>query len=440
MAFKEYRKFLAVGAGAGIEIGERDLTVTVVRVRPSGTRVVGTLLIERYAERPADERGREYAAFLKQHGASHLAAAVLLPRRDVIVRQIAMPGVEDKDLDAAVRFQLEGMHPYGEEEVAHDYARIAGTPNILLGIARREVIDRYVSMFAESGIKVATFTFSAAVLYSAARIYGAPPAPGFIAIGEHGSEIEVYGESEAKPIFSARFDVPDERSAARALTLALSELRLPVDTEPVAVSSLLPQPRVAPEGFEFEPAALPYATALTSACPHLSLRANLLPVESRAGASRLIYIPSIALAALLLLGLAGLFLYRNYEDRKYLDALHREIRRLDPLARKPMALERDAAIVRQRAELLDGFKRRTQSDLDTLNELTRLLAPPGWLLGAEIVRDGIRISGETEQAAGLLKVLDMSPLFEGSDFAQPIGRGAAGETFSIRSRREGILP
>ena len=60
-----------------------------------------------------------------------------------------------------------------------------------------------------------------------------------------------------------------------------------------------------------------------------------------------------------------------------------------------------------------------QADLDVLNELTRLLPPPVWTSAVEIYPDSVVISGEAEQAAPLLKVLDSSPLFQNSEFAFP---------------------
>ena len=51
----------------------------------------------------AAEWGAEYARFLKASGAERLSATVLLPRREVIVRQLALPGV------AAERYR--GRHP-----------------------------------------------------------------------------------------------------------------------------------------------------------------------------------------------------------------------------------------------------------------------------------------------------------------------------------------
>jgi len=49
----------------------------------------------------------------------------------------------------------------------------------------------------------------------------------------------------------------------------------------------------------------------------------------------------------------------------------------------------------------------------------------------------LNVSGETEQAAALLKVLDSSRQFKNSAFGLPIARGAGGELFSIRAVRQG---
>ena len=90
-----------------------------------------------------------------------------------------------------------------------------------LGLLARRWWSAILSLFVEAGIKIASFTFSAAVLYSALRILSDPPADGFLAIGG-GEEMEAYGESPAHPVLSAVLDQPLERSAA----LAAAELRL----------------------------------------------------------------------------------------------------------------------------------------------------------------------------------------------------------------------
>jgi len=429
----ELRKWLAIGTGVGLEVGQRDLRVTVARVRPSGVKVLGATVIENFRQRPAAEWGAEYAAFLNRLGAGHLAATVLLPRRDVIVRPLALPGVANRDLAAAIGFQIDALHPYPEEEAAWVWSRLDGSESVLIGIVRRELIAQQVSLFAEAGVKVAAFTFSAAVLYSVLRLLGAPPAGGFLALRETEDGLEAYGESQARPVFSAEFPASRERAAA----MAAAELRLPADSEPLEAAELLPRPKTFPEGFDLSLQTLSYAAALAGACPRLALPLNLLPAEHRAAGSRAVYVPTLVLLVLLAAVSAGLAMISPIEDRRYLAALRAEIARLEPEARKAAQLDQAIQATRARARLLDDFRRRSKADLDLLAELTRLLAPPTWLNQLEITRDSVTVAGDAEQAAGLLKLLDESPLLANSEFTMPIARVGQAEAFRIRSLREG---
>jgi len=432
----ELRKWLAFGTGIGVEIGREDLTVTMVRVRPSGVRVLGELIIPRFREQPASEWGASYSAFLKKLGAAHLPAAVLLPREEVMVRQVPLPGISDRDLAAAVRFEIDSLNPYSEEEAAFDWARIGKSSSILVGVTRRTVLDHYTALFAQAGVKVAAFTFSAPAIYSALRLLSAPSADGFLAVEESAGELEVYGESPARPLFSARVDRSDER----ARTLAIAELRLAPDTEPLALHDALPKPLAAPADYDVSSGSLAYAGALAGACPFPPLTVNLLPREARKSSSRIRLVPTIALASVILLLLGAVLAYPKYADRRYLGFLQSEVRRLKPQAGKALNLDRQIAITRNRAQTLDHFRLRTKQDMDALDELTKGLAPPTWLTSLQLTRDSLTISGETEQAAALLKLLDSSHQFKNSGFTLPIARGGAGELFNIRAVRQGATP
>src|SRR5277367_6264172 len=229
MNLSDLGKWVAFGTAAGVRVSHEGLNVTVVRVRPTGARVLDELSIPGFRDQAAAEWGATYAGFLTRLGMAHLAATVLLPRDEVMVRQIAFPGVSDKDLAAAIRFEIDSLNPYSEEDAVFDWARIGKTSAILVGITRRTILERYSTRFAEAGVKVASFTFAAPSIYSAVRVFSNPPAQGFLLLEESGDELEVYGESPARPIFSARVD----RSAASASTLAIAELRLDPET-PVA--------------------------------------------------------------------------------------------------------------------------------------------------------------------------------------------------------------
>jgi Tfp pilus assembly protein PilN len=430
----QLRKWLAIGTGVGIEIGEQDLAVTVARVRPSGTRILGAGTIARFRERPAAEWGSEYTDFMKRLGGAHLAATVLLPRRDLIVRLLNLPGVSDRDLPAAIQYQLDSLHPYGEDEAAHAWCRIGRGGAVLIAIVRRETLERYIGLFVEAGIKVAGFSFSGAVFHSASRLLSSPPPGGFLALHEGEDALEVYGESEARPIFSTAFELPRERAAA----LAAAELRLPAEVEPVELASLLPAPKPMPADYDFSRSTRAYAAALAGACPLLALPLNLLPPEHRTSTSRAMFVPTAVLALLLVASLVALASITPIEDRRYLQAMEAEIAHLEPQARKATALDRAIDMTRARARLLDDFRRRSKADLDALAELNRLIPPPSWLNGLEMNRGTAVLNGQAEQAAPLLKAIDGSPLFQGSEFTVPIGRAGKNEVFRIRATREGV--
>ncbi|HYL35119.1 MAG TPA: PilN domain-containing protein [Bryobacteraceae bacterium] len=431
-----FGKWLAVGTAVGIEMGRENLTATVVRVRPSGARILGELTIPGFRQQAASEWGAAYAAFLKKLGAAHLAATVLLPREEVMVRQIALPGVSNKDLAAAIRFEIDALNPYSEEEPVFDWARIGKTSSILIGITRRSVLAACQTVFAEAGVKVGSFTFSAPAIYSATRLLSAPPAGGFLLVEPDGDELEVYGESAARPLFSARLD----GSAAKARNLAVAELRLPPETEPATLHDALPRPQAMPADFDGSRGALAYATALAGASLFPPLAVNLLPREQRQSSSRLRLVPSIALAVLTVLLSVTALAYPKYADRRYFGLLQAEIRKMEPRARRAVDLDRQVAVIRNRAQTLDNFRLRTKEDLDALNDITALLQPPAWLTSLQLTRDSLNILGQAEQAAPLLKLLDGSRQFRGSSFTTGPAKGADGEIFGIRAQRQGVTP
>lgn len=436
MTSLDFTKWLAIGTGIGIEIGSEDLTVTVVRLRPSGARVFGELTIPHFREQAAADWGAAYASFLQKLGVKHLAATILLPRDEVTVRQVALPGVADKDLDSAVRFEIDSLNPYSEEDVAYDWARIGKTSSVLIAMARRSVVERYTALFSQAGVKAASFTFSAPAIYSALRLLSVPPKDGFVALEPGEGGLEIYGESPTRPIFSARLDQPPDR----ARTLAVSELRLAPETEAPLLHEQLPRPLAAPETYEPSRACLSYAAALAGAGLLRGLSVNLLPPEQRQSASRLRYVPTAVLASVvLLLGIAVLA-YPSYADRHYVGLLEAQIRVYAPLARKAADADREIAGDRNRSQTLDNFRKQTRQDLDALDELTHIVAPPGWVNSMQLTRNSVSISGETNQAAGLIKLLDGSRQFQGSSFSLPLQKTAGGEAFSIRSTRKGAAP
>ena len=417
-ASQDLSKWFNFGSGVGIEIEPERLTISLVRVRPAGAQRLATHQIEKFKERPASEWGAEYQAFLKQHAAAYMSAMVILPRDEYILRVLALPGVKDKDLSSAVHFQLDSLHPYPEDDVTASFARLGASPFVLVAIARRETIGYYTTLFAEAGIALAGFIPSAAAVWSQRRILDTP-APGAPVLlwAPREAGLEVYGESESRPVYSVLFDGAGLEHAARVKSHALAELRLE----------------------EAEPQPLPElssAAAIASAITRRSLAVNLLPAAERVSHSRWWMIPTVALLALIAMLAVVLWKQPEFQDRQILERLEAEIARLEPDAQRLQKLDAQIAAARSRSLQLDEFRTRTPQDLETLLELTRVLPPPAWINTLDLTATQVNMTGESPQADNLLTLLDNSPRFKESYYTAPIARGQNTELFRIRSTRE----
>ncbi len=423
------RRFLLFGTGLGIAIGTRDLDWSIVRSRPSASRLVASGKIRDFRSRPAAEWGSELLRALQAAGEKHLVASILIPREETIVRTLNLPGVPDSEVAAAIELQADTLHPFGDEEIAWAWSR-TGKDSILVGLVRKALLTYYETLFSEAGVGLAAVTFSSAAIHAALRMRGAAPAS--ILCFQHGfntgDRIEVYGESQARPVYSAEFSLSPER----ALAVARAELRLSPDcvAQPLAEALNVP----ATEGLS----PLSYALALAASAPLANRFANLLPKDRRASSARRQYLLPLILAVLAVLAALICFVaIPAISEHRYLNSLNDEIRTLEPGALRAQALDKSITANLAKISSLDDFRRRTQADLEVLNELTRLLQPPVWTNSIEIYTDSVTISGEADQAAPLLKLLDSSPLFQNSEFAVTVNHSGTVDQFRIKTMRRG---
>jgi Tfp pilus assembly protein PilN len=475
----DFKKIFRVGTGCGIEIRGDDLLVIAAKSRPNGVTVNGRKCLARFRERPPREWGGEYASFLKDLGLSHLAATVTIPRGDVIVRQIQLPPVKGKDLASAVHYQIDTLHPFGEDEVYYSFAplrevdKTGGELPVGVVIAEKKRIDEYADLFEAAGIPVSSFSVVAAAFFASVRVrWDDPPTP-FLITDFHGDRLEIYGEGTNRPLFSAEFDL-SAQPPTRALQLAGSDLRLEGDesailavcgerpftdgaaqdpgAEPAehfaldgetsfeqrSVSEILPAPLDAPAEFEVRRDATALAVALEAACPRLGWRANLLPEARRKSSSRWMYAPTIALSSMVFLLLVGFLVRGPMQDGTYVDALKAEQVRLAATVEKAQANTTSIAVSRRRIGRLQSLARRTELDMRVLAELSELIPDTAWLRELEIDDNGIQITGEAESAAPLLGRLNDSRYLAEAAFSTSLREGDSGQRFQIVAIRRAI--
>jgi hypothetical protein len=430
IAIPMLQKWRSFGTGVGIEVCPDELRVTLSVVRPGGIKVVDTLEIPRYRERPAAEWGSDYQAFLKKHKLTHVSAAVVLPASDCVSRVIALPGVGDRELAAAVQYQLDGLHPFSEEEATHSFARLSPPrqANVSLAISKRPVVEDYATLFDEAGIAVVSFLTPAAAIYSALRTLQLAPANQFLAIHEDASGLLLYGESESHPLYCVRFPLDSDR----AIASASAQMRLPEDAPQARLAALLP---VADKLDSTGPVA--YAASLASALPSQAIAVNLLPADRRKTSSPLRWVPTIVLVVMLMVLGLGFAYYQDYENRRLLEKLDAELARLQPRVSSVRLIDTQIGEATRKLAFLSKLATNPQEDLDTLRELTRIMPMSAYVSRLDMTRTDVGLVGEIDQSLELLKMLDSSLYFKDSEFSSAPGRLTSGkELFQIRTRRE----
>jgi Tfp pilus assembly protein PilN len=443
-ATRDWRAWITFGSGIGIDCLGDDLLVTAVNVRFGRVTLLGEKRLRGISSWPAADWGAEYTAFLKEFDLNHLAAHVVLPNDAVTVRVLSLPPLGTKELEAAVAFQIDSLHPYSEsDDVAYAWSKLSRPGAVLVAIARREVIQKYSTLFAEAGIKLASVTVSAAAIHASLGLLAKRATAGFAALDEDEAGLEFYGESDSRAVlsFHATSGGPRTESYVR------SELRLPVDQPLEPLRDLLPEPHRKGEVSDLTALAKPpyasvrsYCAALTAACPLLTHPLNLLPEEQRESNSRMIYLaPAVAILLLLVAGVVYA-VQGPWQREAYLKTLNAEITKLEPAARRSKQLDKDMADAMSRIRQVDAFRSRSKADLDVLNELSRVLPPPIYLDSLEVKRTEVFVSGEAESAAGLLKEIDASPLFKQSAFVSGITHLKSSDGFRIRAVRTQVIP
>lgn len=419
------RRMRIFGTGFGIAISGANLEAVIVRSRPSASAVVASTVITGFSSRPAAEWGSELLRFLAGAGESQLAATVVLPREEVIVRTVRLTGVAEKDIASAIELQLDTIHPWEDEPVEWAWWRV--TPaDVVVGVVRQSVLSHYETLFSEAGVPLAAATFSSAVIYAALRLRQGTPASFFCYLSPTPGRVEIYGESEARPCYSAGFTLAPER----ALAVARAELRIAPDRPALELSQALPESAGA--------SPLAAAAALAASAPMLLRFANLLPAERRASHDRARYLLPVILGVLLAIALLGVFVaFPLINDHRYTADLTAEFNRLQRPALRVQSIDKQLTAHRARIAALDEFRKRPQADLDLMNELVRILPAQVWTSSVEISPDSVMLTGEADQAAPLLKLLDSSPLFEKSEFVTSVTRAGTVDQFRIKTMRRG---
>ena len=237
---------------------------------------------------------------------STLPPSLSFLRAQIVSRIVVLPGVRDADAPQAIGFQLDSLHPWGDDDVAWAWQRIGQSSSFSVVIAQRELVDRYASLLSEAGIRLAGFTSSGSALFFAARL------------GEQRLRRISSPYADGRPAWPRARSRSMRRAPRTRSTMRCSLCRWSAPSRSPARKrdiedgvetadwvDILPRWNSAPDSLDLSDAgrsrlSLAWAAALDSACPHLGSPLNLLPPDLRAQSSRLSLVPPLVLGAALL--------------------------------------------------------------------------------------------------------------------------------------------
>lgn len=201
------------------------------------------------------------ANVLRRSGSKRSHAAVAVPGSQVISRQISMPvAFTDADIEQQITLESDQFIPYPLDDVYFDFAvlgpnvRNPQTADVLLIVARNEIVDRRVDALAAAGLAAAVVDVEAYALESAFQLI----APGLPRAARDGitAMVDVGGSSttlnvlqKGSTVFTREQSFGGEQllqqlqdryelTAADALA-ALESRNLPADSEAMVVAPFI---------------------------------------------------------------------------------------------------------------------------------------------------------------------------------------------------------
>jgi Tfp pilus assembly PilM family ATPase/Tfp pilus assembly protein PilN len=425
-------------------------------------------------ELPRDKEGREEALkgkledILSRLPVRPTFITVGLPRSLVTMRAITMPAVGEEELKGILDYEVERHIPFPSEEAHYDFQVLekdAEKATLLLATARREEIDRYVTLLSEVGLRptslgVSTFASfntlffnqrgagdrvtalvdlrngeaeigvaKAGVLRHCRYLTVGPAAPLEVLLPEL-SGLLAQPHADSGGAARGRISLAGAGGAGSDLLHHLAE-RSGLEVEPLQPFQRIRARGVDPQIARSLGAAV--GLALNGLVP-LSLQIDLLPKEMaprRRDPGLTLTFRLLALIAILGLafGISGAI-----RERRALADLTGRVEKLKAEAAKVGQLKEEVVRLDSQIAALQKIDQGEVRRLDVLRELVQIL-PKGVTLtlfsveGRE-ARIGGSISGS---ASDLISILEQSPILENVQFTSPVASRAETQDFQIKA-------
>ncbi len=425
----------------GVSVYGDDLVLAAVSKGLQGYTLKSLEVVAGYAALEPLGLQAKIAAYTQSNRINRENVILGIPRDQVVIRQIELPLEVEENLRQVVQFQIDKLEPGEEDASWSDHvvlARNEKTKSISLQIfmAPAERIGAWLKLFREldlfpAAVRPASVGYHQVFM---AHRSGLSEEPNLVLdLGDQALEIVSAGGSDA--CFAQRVQWQGEEATFEAALNHLDDfvcrLRLPVE----GVRQIYLTGCRAEEMLERFQARFGSGQLLenglklktdddsTGRIPGLAQavglavsglekstlsRLNLIPEDRRETGQRPSFVPTLALAALLLVILVAFSTRESFQRERRLAAFQEEIAKLRPQQEKVMSLRKEVDARLKEAEELQTMMTGRQSVLMVLKELTEKIPEDAYLQSLSIQRDKVNMTGFSDSATGLATILQSS--------------------------------
>ncbi len=210
------------------EITHSHVKFLQAKVSRSGT-VIKNLQFRPVRQHTDEELIKLISSIAAMKGSDARHAAVVIPRRLTILRQISLPSQDKDEIRKMVSLQLVNKIPYSLEDVVCDHIILdqdkPGYTSVLVVVVHKEIVQRYLKIFSQAKVNVQNFILSSVGLMAwfnhQARFLKGSSASGLGFINLDHSESEMCFILQGKLLFSRSIPMgAGELSAETAVKFA----------------------------------------------------------------------------------------------------------------------------------------------------------------------------------------------------------------------------
>ena len=423
-------------SAVGIEIHGNSLVFATVSKGLQDYALKNYDVLENYKELPPSDLHSWVQQYAESNGFNRENVILGLPRDQVVIRHVELPLDVEENLDQVVRIQVGRFEPLDEEESYYDYVvldRDQDRKKILLQIVmvRRAYLEEQLHLLRGLNLYPAAVRVASVGLYQvfSAHDDGYPKKNPYLVAAINPDGVEFIFLAGREKFFSEKvavseddltfdrvlqeldrffshLDRADEGLAKIYLTGLLADRFVDDFRERFQDCELLSE-KLNLKKLDSDRVGLIDAVGLAVSGTSKSRpsRSNLIPPEKRLIAERSSLVPTLLLAALLVIMGFVVTTREYFQQSEFLNQIGSQIGALQPEADQVMDLREQVKERRAQLDELQNLMKGRQKVLLILQELTERIPETSFLQNLTVQGNRVSMTGFSDSASGLLKVL-----------------------------------